>query len=317
MRIFANPNFNFTRWRWHAIALSVAIIIAGAVTMVSRGGVPLGVDFSGGTVIWVKFSQPTSEDDIRRALGPLSREATVQTIGSPGDHEILIRMPLREGPEQGTNLEEDARRVEAGLRSANVGQFEVLNREIVGPTVGSDLTRKGVMATVFALLGIMTYIGIRFRFVFGLGAAIASFHDVFVTLSILTLVGYELSLNVIAAILTLVGYGVNDQIVVFDRVRENMRIGRRDSMNDIINIAVNQTLPRTVITAGATALSVLALYLFGGEVLEAFAFTMLVGIICSTYSTIYIASAVAVLLSPRRTASTQPAKRVEARRKRA
>jgi preprotein translocase subunit SecF len=285
--------------------------------MFTRGGVPLGVDFSGGTVIWLKFAQPTAEDVVRNALGPLTRDATVQTFGRPGDNEILIRLPLRRGAEEGTSLEEDARQVDAALRSASVGSFEILNREIVGPTVGADLTRKGLMATLFALLGIMTYIGLRFRLVFGVGAAIASFHDVFVTLSILTLAGYELTLNVIAAILTLVGYGVNDQIVVFDRVRENMRIERRASMNDIINVAVNQTLPRTVITAGATALSVLALYLFGGEVLEGFAFTMLVGIICSTYSTIYIASAVAVLLSPRRSAPADSAKRVEARRKRA
>jgi preprotein translocase subunit SecF len=318
MRIFANPNFDFIRWRWHALALSVAIVVAGVFAVVSRGGIPLGVDFSGGTVIWLRFAQPTNEQTVREALGALSGEATVQTFGRPGDNEILIRLPIRHEVEQGTNLDQDARRVEESLRGAKVGSFEVLNSDIVGPTVGADLQRRGILATLFALVGIMTYIALRFRFSFGVGAAIASFHDVFVTLSILTLAGYELSLNVIAAILTLVGYGVNDQIVVFDRVRENMRVSRREPMRDIINRAVNQTLPRTVITAGATALSVLALYLFGGDVLESFAFTMLVGIVSSTYSTVYIASAVAILLSKRAPLpASQGARAAEVRRRRA
>jgi preprotein translocase subunit SecF len=146
----------------------------------------------------------------------------------------------------------------------------------------------------------MCYIAFRFRLSFGLGAMTASVHDVLITLSFLVFAGYELSLNVVAAILTLVGYGVNDQIVIFDRVRENLRSSRRDSIKDVINKSVNQTLPRTVITAGTTSLSVLALYLFGGEVLEPFAFTMLVGIITSTYSTVFIASAIAVLLTDRK-----------------
>ena len=150
-----------------------------------------------------------------------------------------------------------------------------------------------------SMVGIMAYISFRFRFSFGIGAMVASIHDVLITLSFLTFFGYELSLNVVAAILTLVGYGVNDQIVIFDRVRENLRTHRSEPMNVVINKSVNQTLPRTVITAGATALSVLSLYLFGGVVLEPFAFAMLVGIITSTYSTVFIASAVAVLLSPR------------------
>jgi preprotein translocase subunit SecF len=143
----------------------------------------------------------------------------------------------------------------------------------------------------------MSYIAFRFRLSFGVGAMTASLHDVLITLSLLTLAGYELSLNVVAAILTLVGYGVNDQIVIFDRVRENLRTHRREPIETVINKSVNQTLPRTVITAGATALAVLSLYLFGGEVLRGFAFAMLVGIITSTYSTVFIASAVAVLLS--------------------
>jgi preprotein translocase subunit SecF len=300
MRILANKNFNFIRWRWHAIALSVLVIAAGLYAVISRGGLPLGIDFSGGTVLELRFTQPVSEQAVRNAIAPVVKESVVQQIGRAGENRIMVRLPMAEGAEQGASLESGSKLVEDTLRAANIGEFKRENLEIVGPVIGQDLQRKGIYATVFSLIGIMTYIALRFRLSFGLGAAVASVHDVLVTLSILTLAGYELSLNVIAAILTLTGYGVNDQIVVFDRVRENLRLNRREPMDHIINLSVNQTLPRTVITAGVTFLAVLALFLFGGEVLEGFAFTMLVGIITSTYSTIYIASAVAVVLSPKR-----------------
>ena len=298
MRILANKNFNFIRWRWHAFVLSVAIIAAGAFAVASRGGLPLGIDFSGGTIVLLQFTQPVGEEVVRSALAPVTKESVVQQIGGRGENQIMVRLPMMEGIETGANLEEGAKLVEDTLRKANVGDFIPLKKEIVGPVIGKDLQRKGIYATIASLIGIMTYIALRFRLSFGVGAAIASVHDVLVTLAILTLSGYELSLNVIAAILTLTGYGVNDQIVVFDRVRENLRTSRNEPMDAVINRSVNQTLPRTVITAGVTFLAVFALYLFGGEVLEGFAFAMLVGIITSTYSTIYIASAVAVLLSP-------------------
>jgi preprotein translocase subunit SecF len=299
MRIFTNPNYNFIRWRWHAIILSLAIIGSGLFTIVSRGGLPLGVDFSGGTVLWLKFKQPITEDAIRSALGALSSEATVQTFGQPGDNEMMIRLPLRPGVEQGASLEADAKQVEASVRAANIGEFEVRNREIVGPTIGDDLKRKGVAATLTALGGILVYIALRFRLSFGIGAIVATFHDILVTLVFLTWFGYELSLNVIAAILTITGYSVNDTIVIFDRVRENQRLARKEPLDQTVNRAVNQTLSRTVITAGATFLAVLALYLFGGQVLRPMAFTLLVGIVTGTYSTVFIAAAVAIIMSRR------------------
>ena len=299
MQIFHNPNFNFIRWRWHAIILSIAVIGSGLFTIVSRGGLPLGVDFSGGTVLWLKFTQPVTEDQIRHALGPLSAEATVQTFGQPGENEMMIRMPLRQGLEQGASLEADAKQVEASVRGANLGEFEVRNREIVGPTIGEDLKRKGIWATLTALGGILVYIALRFRLSFGVGAIVATFHDVLVTLVFLTWFGYELSLNVIAAILTITGYSVNDTIVIFDRVRENQRLKRQEPLEQTVNRAVNQTLSRTVITAGATFLAVVALYLFGGEVLRPMAFTLLVGIVTGTYSTVFIAAAVAIIMSRR------------------
>jgi preprotein translocase subunit SecF len=299
MHIFSNPNYNFIKWRWHAIILSLAVIGSGLFTIVSRGGLPLGVDFSGGTVLWLKFAKPTAEDTVRNALGPLSSEATVQTFGQPADNTIMVRLPLRQGLEQGASLEADAKQVEASLRAANIGDFGVENREIVGPTIGEDLKRKGVAATLTALGGILAYIALRFRLSFGIGAIVATFHDILVTLVFLTWFGYELSLNVIAAILTITGYSVNDTIVVFDRVRENQRLARKEPLDQAVNKAVNQTLSRTIITAGTTFLAVVALYLFGGEVLRPMAFTLLVGIVSGTYSTVFSAAAVAIILSRR------------------
>jgi preprotein translocase subunit SecF len=315
MRILTNVNVDWLKWRWHALAVSWLIILSGVFMMVSRG-LPLGIDFSGGTLVVVRFQQTVSEEQVRTALATsIPGDKTVQRYGDGTAHEWLIRMPLSTEGAEGAALEETATRVVASLKAANLGEFDVLSTEVVGPVIGRDLQRKGIFATIFSLLGIMTYIAFRFRLTFGIGAMIASIHDVLITLSLLTLVGYELSLNVVAAILTLVGYGVNDQIVIFDRVRENLRTLRREPLDVVINKSVNQTLPRTVITAGTTSLSVTALYLFGGEVLESFAFAMLVGIITSTYSTVFIASAVAVLLSPRKKTAVRAAGADDASRK--
>jgi preprotein translocase subunit SecF len=298
MRILTTVNIDWLRWRWHTLAISWLIILGGVGMMVARG-LPLGIDFSGGTLVVVRFAQPTGEEAVRNALTAIPGEKVVQRYGDANSNEMLVRLPLSGETEQGFSLERVGTEVVASLKQANLGTFEVLSTEVVGPVIGADLQRKGIYATIASLVGIMSYIALRFRFSFGVGAMIASLHDVLITLSVLTLAGYELSLNVVAAILTLVGYGVNDQIVIFDRVRENLRTHRREPLETVINKSVNQTLPRTVITAGTTFLSVLALYLFGGDVLEAFAFAMLVGIVTSTYSTVFIASAVAVLLSPR------------------
>ena len=295
MRILTDVNIDWLRWRWHALAVSWLIIIAGIV-MVSTRGLPLGIDFSGGTLVTVRFAQPVGEDDVRNALTAIPGDKAVSRSGDPANNEMLIRLPLVETTASGQAGPD----VVSTLRAANIGDFDLLSQEVVGPVIGEELRRQGIYATVLSMLGIMAYIAVRFRWSFGVGAFVASVHDVLITMSIFTFAGYELSLNVVAALLTLVGYGVNDQIVVFDRVRENLRTNRMEPLTTVINRSVNQTLPRTVITAGTTALAVLALYLFGGEVLEPFAFVMLVGIITSTYSTVFIASAVAEVLSGRR-----------------
>jgi preprotein translocase subunit SecF len=306
MRIFTNAHYDFIRWRWHAIGLSLVIILAGFGLMAQRG-VPLGIDFSGGTIVILKFQKATSENDVRRALDSVPGEEVIQAYGDPAQNQILVRLPLMQGAEQGASLEEGAKRVVAAVKAANLGQFEVVNQELVGPVVGADLQRKGIYATLASILGITIYIALRFRPSFAVGAMAATLHDILVTLAFLVFFKYELSLNVIAAILAITGYSVNDTIVIFDRVRENSHLLRRESLVKIVNDSVNQTLSRTVITAGTTFLACLSLFLFGGEVLNGFAFTMLVGIVSGTYSTIFIAAAVAIILSKAQPVRTAPA----------
>jgi preprotein translocase subunit SecF len=308
MALFQNANYDFIKWRWHALALSSVIIIAGIAFAATRG-VPLGIDFSGGTIVVVKFEQPTTVDQVRTALAAgMSGENVIQSYGDPANNEILIRVPqLVE--EQGAALEQNARAIVDSITKANLGKFEVRSQDIVGPVIGADLQRKGIYATLASILGITIYIGLRFRFAFAIGAIAATLHDVLVTLAMLFFFNYDLSLNVVAAILTITGYSVNDTIVIFDRVRENLKNRRKDSLESVVNLSVNQTLGRTVITAGTTFLAVLALYLFGGEVLEGFAFTMLVGIISGTYSTIFIAAAIAIVLSGKQAKARTPGTR--------
>jgi preprotein translocase subunit SecF len=306
MQIFNNPNYNFIRWRWHAIALSLAVILAGAGVMVTRG-VSLGIDFSGGTLVIVQFEQAVSEDQVRNAVDSIPGDKVVQQYGQAGERQMMIRLPLDESVEQGVSLEQGARQVEEALQKAGLPKFEVLTRDLVGPVIGADLQRKGIYATLASILAITIYIAVRFRPSFAIGAIVATFHDLLVTFAFLSFFGYDLSLNVVAAILTITGYSVNDTIVIFDRVRENMRSKRREPLEQVVNTAVNQTLSRTIITAGTTFLSVLALFVFGGEALRGFSFTMLVGVVSGTYSTVFIASAIAILLSKKPQTAVAPA----------
>jgi preprotein translocase subunit SecF len=297
MQIFTNTNFNFLRWRWHAIALSLLVIAAGGFMMATKG-LPLGIDFSGGAAFIVEGA---SEGDIRRALDAIPGDKVIQQYDDPSKGQILVRLPRSE---DGTALEAQAQQIEQTLASAGL-KTTIVGRELVSAVIGEDLQRRGLYATLASILAITVYIAIRFRPSFAIGAIAATLHDVFVTLAFLTFFGYDLSLNVVAALLTITGYSVNDTIVIFDRVRENLRSMRRQPLEEIVNLSVNQTLSRTIITAGTTFVSVLALFIFGGEALRGFAFTMIVGIISGTYSTVFIASAIAILLSQgrRRTAA--------------
>ena len=315
MHIFKNPNYDFVRWKWAAIGLSWVVILAGLITIYTKG-MPEGVEFSGGTIVIVKFAQPTDVDHVRTAL-PGGADDIVQAYGGPGSNQVMIRVPSS-GAESGGLLSSKADEVVASLNKAGLGPIGgpckdqsavncVSGTQIVGPTVGKDLKSRGTLATVFALGGILVYIAFRFRFSFAVGAVVATVHDLLVTLAFLAFFRYDMTLNVIAAILTITGYSMNDTIVIYDRIRENMRSMRRDNLSTIVNRAVNEMLDRTMITGGLTLLSVIALYFFGGEVLRGFAFTMIIGIITGTYSSVFIAAAIVVIWQGNKPVRTAPA----------
>jgi preprotein translocase subunit SecF len=310
MDIFKNTNYDFLRWRWHALALSWIVIIAGLVTIWTKG-IPLGIEFSGGTAVIAQFDQPVSIDQVRTALDRMfpGGDAVINSYGNPSDNQVMMRVP-EVGAESGAELGTVVDRVTGALKQAGLPNFTVVGREVVGPAVGEELRSRGISALVTSLLGILLYITFRYQFSFAIGAVVATIHDLLVTVAFLAFFQYDITLNVIAALLTVAGYSSNDTIVIFDRVRENLRGMRRDSLKDIINVSVNQTLGRTVITAGTAFLSALALYLFGGDVLRGFAFVLIVGIITGTYSTVFIAIAVVTMWrgkGPMKAASHAPA----------
>jgi preprotein translocase subunit SecF len=312
MHIFTNPNYDFLRWRWQAIALSWIIILAGIVNIAMKG-IPKGVEFAGGTVVITQFDQAPSIQQVRGALDQSfpggGQNLVVQTYGDSTQRQVMVRIP-EVGAESGASLSTTAQTVVDALTKANLGDFKVVGTEIVGPAVGRELTSKGIWATVLSLCGILLYIAFRYRLSFAVGAVVATLHDLLVTLAFLTFFRYDLSLNVIAAILTVTGYSTNDTIVIFDRVRENLRSMRRDSLNHVVNLSINQTLGRTVITAGTTLLTAIALFLFGGDVLRGFAFTLIVGVVTGTYSSVFVAATVVTFWrdkAPARAAATAPA----------
>jgi preprotein translocase subunit SecF len=294
MEFLKNPNFDFLGKTRYFVGASVLVILAGLAYMLSNnvylGQDPTGygVEFSGGTQLIVKFQDPPEVDRIRSAVEQAAPGAVIQTFDKPEKNQVLIRLAGAEEAELGTT----AQRVKEAL-AARYSENAVVeaSSEIVGPVVGAELRRKAVQLTVLGLLFQLIYIAVRFKgAIWGAGATVAVFHDVLITLAFLAFFRYEITLNVIAALLTLVGYSVNDTIVIFDRAREILRHNRKDPLRKVLNDSVNQTLTRTLISNGTTFLSVLGLFLFGGEVLRGFGFTMVIGILVGTYSTIYIAS---------------------------
>ena len=294
--------------RWF-IGISVLLMLGGLFSAVTRWATHhqpfnLGVDFKGGTVVTVKFKQPPLPEAIRAALVKQNvRDAITQATDKPDT--ILIKLPL-EGESQ-AEVETGRALVRTALNSFGPeakpdlhltgdpnGVYEIVGTDAVGAVAGAQLRNKAIAVTLAALVGILLYIALRFEWTYGAAAVIAVFHDVLVTLGFFSLFQWEVSLTVIAALLTLVGFSVNDTIVVFDRIRENRRLHRRDSLYKITNDSINQTLSRTVITSGLVFLSVLAMVLFGGEVLRGFSLALLIGIIFGTYSSVAIASPIMV-----------------------
>jgi len=370
VEFFRNPNIDFLGKKWYFLAFSLVFSVAGILSMLFWHGIPLGVDFRGGTLVYVKFSHAPNDDVIRAALQKAGlQRARIQRYGPVSNNEVLIDLDVRETSEKAldqgktqiinaleTNapagkqdlnnassltlqnylLEKDPLhasteanqrytavaqalvsyrdKVKSGVLSSMdelttavdpavvaslsegffVSDFGVRNVEIVGPQVGKQLRRQAFLATIYSLLGMLVYLGFRFEWIYGVAAVVTVFHDTLITVGAFSLTNKEISLTVIAAILTLIGYSNNDTIVVFDRIRENLKLMRREKLADIVNRSINQTLSRTILTAGLTFLTVLALYLFGGEVLHGFSFALAVGILIGTYSSIAIAAPILV-----------------------
>src|SRR5262249_49139503 len=267
------------------LAISGAVMLAGLVSLVMKGSFLYGVDFKGGTIVTVRFKAKPDIEKIRQLLRE-NGAADSQPQELAGRNDVLIEFQGAQGEDASAGRSIIINALNKGFS----GQFEVLSATSIGPKVGDDLKRQAVFATLYALGGILIYIAFRFEWIYGAAAVFAVFHDTLVTLGVFLVFNPRVKLAVIAALLTLVGYSVNDTIVVFDRVRENLKIRRRDDLEKIMNDSINQTLSRTILTSGLTFLTVLALFVFGGEIINHFAFAMVVGIIVGTYSSIAIAA---------------------------
>jgi preprotein translocase subunit SecF len=381
MEFFHEPKIDWMGKKWYFIALSLILLGAGIASVVAHGGLVYGIDFRGGTLVYVKFAKQPKLDGIRAHLKRENLgDATLQRYGSAADNEVLIGLDLKKtassedldagkrsivtalaglygpGPEgkvdlnnaspqtvadhlvnadplhlasQGSEVATGAYHdlaeaivgfrnnppqsgliadfqqltavpgvtpavVETLAKDFYLSSFAVRNTEIVGPKVGADLRRQALYVTLAGLGAMLVYIWFRFELIYGVAAVVAVFHDVLITLGIFSLLKEEISLTVIAALLTLVGYSMNDTIVVFDRIRENVHLSKRENFIDLVNRSINQTLSRTMLTSGLTFLAVLSLYLFGGEVIHGFALALVVGVIIGTYSSIAIASPILV-----------------------
>lgn len=283
MRIVGKTNINFIDMRRIAYILSVIVIIFGIVRFVDRGKDNYGIDFTGGTIQQIRFDDPVETEVLRNKLRAIGLgSAYIQRVGN--DREFIIR-----------SLELDPKKI-LGVFEKDFGQdsFEVLRVEKVGPSVGKDLKKKAINALLVAMVCMVIYISMRFEFRFAIAAIVALLHDVFISLGVLSIANKQISTPVIAALLTIVGYSINDTIVVFDRIREDRKLMRKSSYKDIINTSINQTLSRTLLTSLTTLAVVLALYLLGGEVINDFAFVLLVGVMVGTYSSIFIASPILI-----------------------
>jgi preprotein translocase subunit SecF len=370
VEFFRNPNIDFLGKKWYFLAFSLVFSVAGVLSMLFWHGIPLGVDFRGGTLVYVKFAHTPNNDKIRSDLDRVGlHNAKIQSYGPPANNEVLIDLAEKETSEAALDrgkaqiigaLENNAQagktdlnnassltikdqllqkdpqhlgtdadvkytgvaqaivnyrdRVKGGVLSSLdelksvtdaatvaslqdsffLSDFGVRNVEIVGPQVGAQLQRQALLAIVYSLAGMLVYLAFRFEWIYGVAAVVTVFHDTLITVGAFSLMNKPISLTVVAAILTLVGYSNNDTIVVFDRIRENIKLMRREKLADIVNRSINQTLSRTILTAGLTFLTVLALYLFGGEVLHGFSFALVIGILIGTYSSIAIAAPILV-----------------------
>jgi preprotein translocase subunit SecF len=298
VELFHGVNVDWLVKKWYVLAFSMIFSVAGIISMGihwahpvngMHSPVPLGIDFRGGTELRVQFkNQAPNIDKIRAAvIAEGIPDSSITTFGDASNSEVLISLPEQTNE---AGLDVGRQKIEQALNGPYAGQFIIRDEQVVGPTVGHQLERQAGLATLYSMAGMLVYLWFRFQLIYGVAAVVACFHDTLITIGAFALTGQEISLTVIAAILTLVGYSMNDTIVVFDRIRENLRISRREPLAVLVNRSINQTLSRTVLTSGLTFLTVLSLYVFGGAVLRGFSFALVVGILIGTYSSIAIAA---------------------------
>lgn len=298
MQLFKDETrFDFMGKIKAAMILSGIVILIGLGSIVFSGGLKYGIDFAGGTLVQLQFKSPPDIEVIRDGLKTIGLgESTIQEFGSKKD--ILIRVERSE-----EKLEAVGAMVKRSLSGKfNSDEITVERVEMVGPKVGRDLREKALLSILYAVIGIVIYISWRFEFQYAIAAIIALMHDVLVTMGAFSILDKEFTLVIVAAFLTIIGYSLNDTIVVFDRIRENLRRKGKLSLSEIINSSINQTLSRTLLTSGTTLLVVLALFFFGGEIIHDFSFALLVGVFVGTYSSIFIASVFLVYWASRKTA---------------
>ena len=282
---------DFMGKRRYTMVLSAVLLVVSLVALPTRG-LNFGLDFTGGTLIEVAYPTAPGTAAVRESLADAGMDAMVQTFGRAND--IVVRIPPMEDEEESSA--DISTRVLEALQSNYDGEIEIRRVEFVGPQVGEELTEQGILAVIYALIGIFLYVMFRFQWRFSIGAVVALLHDILITMGVLSILQVQFDLTVVAALLAVVGYSLNDTIVLFDRIRENFpRLGKR-SPTEVVNISVNETLSRTIMTSVTTLLVLTALFYFGGEIIHGFAATLIVGVLIGTYSSIYVASVSLLLL---------------------
>jgi len=291
MQLFkSGTNIDFIGKRFFALIFSIALLTV-CIYSLATSGLKLGIDFSGGTKVELVYPEDVSVVDARATLQSGGfPEAVVQHFGSKKD--VLVRVPLSEQ----TSDDKVSERVVGLLEASSLGVGELRSVEFVGPTFGRELFEKGILALVYALIGVMIYVAFRFEWKFSLGSVAALVHDVIITVGLFSLLKFEFTMPVLAALLAVIGYSLNDTIVVFDRIRENFRKLRDSDTESTMNVSINQTLPRTILTSLTTLLVLVALYVYGGEALSGFAITLIIGVLIGTYSSIFVASPTVLVL---------------------
>ena len=301
MRIVKDTNIDFMSRTFIASCISALLILVGAVSLITNGGPKLSIDFKGGTLVAVNFTEPVDINKIRSSLSSVSIDGQnfdfskeeIKHFGDESNVAIRIASIENEPPRFANRVSESLASIYPDLLPSEKSDF-ILSIDKVGPKVGAELSSDAVLAILYALGFILIYISIRFEFKYAIGAIAALTHDVLITLGVFSILGYEISLAVIAAFLTIVGYSLNDTIVIFDRVRENVKSSKGSSMESVINQSINDSLSRTIVTSLTTFLVVLILFLVGGEVIHTFSFAMIVGVVIGTYSSIFVASPIVI-----------------------